>query len=105
MPESAAGEYIRFALGGGKADRSQRLFDRFGDQNGNDAVGSALVILVRWVGFNRERPQTLSLSRVADLANPHPIDISFVADFNMRICLQIVIPQRMLGCAALRGDE
>src|SRR5688572_26887498 len=84
---------------------SLRLFDGFGDEDRDKALGSTLVLLIRRVGFYRDIPEPLSLGWIYDLSNPHRIDFGLVPNFDLRLRLQVVIPKRMLWRSTLGGYE
>ena len=71
----------------------------------DEALGFGLVLLIRWKCFYRDVPESFSLNRIDYLSNSPDRDFRLVANFNMRIGLQIMIPLRMLRRATLRGHE
>jgi len=84
---------------------SFRLFDGFCYEDWDDAIGFALVLLIRRVCFYRDIPESFSLDWIYYLSNSHCIDFTPVANFDLGVRLQIMIPKRMLWRPTLRCHE
>ena len=64
----------------------------------------SLVFLVAGVELRREFPQTLAFGAFG-LAGDVALGPAVSGRFDLRVRLQVVIPGRMLGRPALRGDQ
>src|ERR1700716_734445 len=71
----------------------------------NPPVGALLVFRVRRVRRNGKLPEPRPFILVLDLAHPHRSHHGLITDFNFRIDAQIVHPNRIHWCPALRSDE
>ena len=78
---------------------------RFCNKDRNPPGGALLVFGVRRIRRNGKFPEPRSFSFVLDLARPHRSHHGLITNFNIRIDAQIVRPNRIRWCPALRSDE
>ena len=71
-------------------------------EDGDDAIGFVLVRLIPREGRYRDGPEALPFGCIDDLAHPHRIGCGLVANFDIRLRLQVVIPKRISRRAAVR---
>jgi len=64
-----------------------------------------LVFRVRRIRRNGKLPEPKPFILVLDLARSHRSHHGLITDFNIRIDAQIVHPNRIRWCSALRSDE
>ena len=84
---------------------SSRLFGGLCYEDWDNAIGFGLVLLIRRICFYRNIPEPFSLDWIYYLSNSHCINFPLVANFDVGICLQIVVPKWMLWRPTLRGHE
>jgi hypothetical protein len=77
------------------------LSDGFGYKDRYDTFGSALVFLIRRVGFHSDVPQVFPLGGIRYLANPHSMNFSLVANLNVGFSFQVEVSLGMFRRAVL----